>query len=133
MFVLWRYWLRTLTSSALAVLFVSTLAGCVSRSKAEAQARYAYLAGQRAALMEMQQHSRDASVTFVGPVNNPVVKWTDGLTLSQGILNAGYNSHADPRLIVIRRSGQQIPIDPKRLLAGDDVPLEPRDIIEIQQ
>ncbi len=120
-------------SAALAALSAALFTGCVSKSKANAQARMAYLAGQRAAFIQMQQAPREGSVTFIGPVSNPIVKWFDGLTLSRGIVNAGYNVPDDPKGITIRRNGQQIPIDPKRLLAGEDYPLQVGDVVEFQQ
>ena len=119
--------------AALCAFAVVLLTGCVSKSKAEAQAQNAYLAGQRAALFQMQQAPREGSVTFIGPVTTPIVKWFDGLTLSQGILSAGYNVPNDPKAIYIRRNGQQIPIDPKRLLAGEDYPLLAGDVVEFLQ
>lgn len=110
------------------------LTGCVSKSKAEAQARMAYLAGQQAAFMQMQQQqARGPSVTFIGPVQNPIVKWSEGLALSRAIVNAVYQAGTDPKNIVIRRNGQEIQFDPKRLLRGEDFPLEAGDIIELQQ
>jgi hypothetical protein len=84
--------LRTL---AFAALLAALTNGCVSKSAAAAQARMAYLAGQRDAFMQMQRSSGGPSVTFLGPVNNPAVKWSEGLTLSQGIVKAVY---AGPRI-----------------------------------
>src|SRR5262249_12866316 len=98
------------------------------------QARAAYLAGQQSAFMQMQDKpKRELSVTFVGPVTTPNVKWLPGLMLSQGILNAGYTLTNDPKNIVIRRNGGEIHFDPKRLLAGEDISLESGDIIELLQ
>jgi hypothetical protein len=110
------------------------LAGCVTKSKADAQARAAYLAGQQSAFMQMrEQPKQELSVTFVGPFRNPSVKWLPGLTLSQAILSAGYNVTNDPRSILIRRNGGEIQFDPKRLLAGEDFPLEAGDVVVLQQ
>jgi hypothetical protein len=117
---------------AFVALVAATLGGCVTKSKAQAQARMAYLAGQRAGMMQMQQ-PRGPIVTFIGRVENPVVTWTASLGLSQGIVNAGYSSSDEPTKIVIHRSGQVIRIDPKDLLNGDDFPLEPGDVVEMRQ
>src|ERR1041385_9044782 len=80
-------------SVALALSLVS-FAGCISRSSADARAREAFVAGQRAAMLEQTPPSspplRAPVVTLIGPVNHPVINWTQGLMLSQAILNAGY-------------------------------------------
>jgi hypothetical protein len=114
------------------------LNGCVSKSKADAQARMAFLAGQQQATMRMQQmqqpqQARGPSVTFTGPVQNFVVAWRVGLMLTQAIVGANYLGNGDPSAIVIHRSGQDIPIDPKQLLNGEDFPLQIGDVIELQQ
>jgi hypothetical protein len=126
----------TWSSGGVVVLFALAflLSGCVSKSKADAQARMAYLAGQQAAFMQMQQQqARGPGVTFIGPVQNPFVKWSEGLTLSQAIVSAVYTAPTDPGEIIIRRNGQQIQFDPKQLLRRQDLPLEAGDIIELQQ
>ena len=132
---------------ALCLLIASLgLAGCVTKSQADAQARIAYLQGQNEALMRGQnqnqnQNQRPAqplpqasglNVRIVGPVNNPVVPWRIGLTLAQAIVSAGYSGNTDPSAITIRRSGQDIPVDPKGLLTGEDFVLEIGDVIELQ-
>jgi hypothetical protein len=119
---------RWLTATVLAITFLlaAVLTGCVTKSAAREQARRAYLAGQRDAI------ARSTSVTFFGPVNNPVVPWTDGLTLARAILQAVYNSEKDPTVIIIRRSGEEIQVDPTRLLSGDDFPLKGGDMIELR-
>ena len=107
--------------------------GCVSQSKAKAQAKAAFLAGQqeaasRSKLAEMSA----ANVTIIGPVRNPAVSWSEDLTLAKAILAAGYVPASDPRQIVIIRNGEAIMIEPKRLLAGEDVPLLRGDVLQIQ-
>jgi hypothetical protein len=128
----------SLRVAAGAVIVLSSLAaslnGCVTKSQADAQVRMAYLAGRQSALIEMQQQqARGPTVTVLGLVQNPLVKWTEGLTLGQAIVNAVYTAPTDPKNIVIRRSGQQIQFDPKRLLRGEDFPLESGDIIQLEQ
>jgi len=118
---------------ALTLSLAFLLGGCVSKSKADAQARLAYLAGQRDAMMQMQrQGHRGPVVAFIGPVNNPMVSWSEGMTLSQAIVKAVYNLPTDPTNIVIHRNGQDIPVNPGQLLSGQDVPLQPGDVIEIR-
>jgi len=117
---------------ALVVSLALGFSGCVSKSQADAQARMAYLAGQRDALMQLQQQQHHGpTVTFLGPVTNPVVDWTADLTLTQGILKAVFNGPADPASITIHRNGQDIQTAPGQLLEGKDLPLQPGDVVEI--
>ena len=109
------------------------LTGCVSKTSAQAQARLAYLAGQRDAIAQMnQQSSQIGNVTFIGPVKNAIVPWQEGLTLGKAILSAVYESQTDPTMIFIRRSTEEIEVDPSRLLGGTDFPLKPGDVIQFQ-
>jgi len=110
------------------------LAGCVSKSKADAQARAAFFAGQRQAMQMVQQAQiRGPSVTVVGEVSNPMIPWTAELTLAKALVAADYHGAADPSEILIERQGKAISYDPKKLLGGEDVPLEPNDIVEIRR
>lgn len=117
-----------------AVLFslAVLLPGCVTRSQAKAQAEAAYLAGQRAAFRQMaaRQH---AGIQVFGAVEHSEVKWTKGLTLAQAILKAKYVGAGNPSDILLTRQGHTIRIALQQLLAGHDVPLEPGDIITVQQ
>ena len=115
------------------ILCMSLLcSSCVSRSKAQAQAREAYQAGQQAAMARMAKN-QDQIVTFVGPVKNPTVPWTQNLTLAKAIVSAGYTPRGEPSQIMIVREGQAIPIDPKRLLGGEDIPLLSGDLVQLSQ
>jgi hypothetical protein len=118
----------------LLVLAVIGLAGCVSRSTAQLRARRAYLAGQQAAAAQMPPPTQPGvpTVSIVGPVKNNLLPWSEGLTLSQAIVQSGYESQSDPLAIVILRNGQEIPFPPQRLLRGEDFPLEPQDIVHLQ-
>jgi hypothetical protein len=128
-----------LLSTALSLAFAST--GCVTKSEADARARIAFLEGQNQALMRMQgagpqgqpAQMTGPGVTFVGPVQNLNVPWRTGLTLTQAIVSAQYTGPGDPAAIVIRRNGQDIPINPKGLLNGEDFVLQIGDVIEIRQ
>lgn len=122
-------------------MFIGT--GCVSKKVAAAQARAAYLAGQRDAMAQMVQSSGSSgtvpqnpgaasNVTFIGPVENPIVPWSNGLTLARAIVTAVYHSQTDPTLIIVKRAHQEIQIEPSRLLNGGDFPLLPDDIIQFQ-
>jgi protein involved in polysaccharide export with SLBB domain len=114
---------------ALILIFAVAAAGCTTRSKANAEARAAFLVGQNTA---MQQQLQVQSVTIIGPVQNPQVPWVAGLTLAQAIATANYLDSHEPRQIIITRQGESARLDPKVLLRGHDVPLEPGDVIEIQ-
>jgi hypothetical protein len=112
------------------LLLALVAAGCVTRSQANAQARAAYLAGQKAAFASIAQGQ---GVVIVGPVQYPNVPWVEGLTLSQAIATANYTGRRNPKAITITRQGEQASINPKDLLNGHVVPLEPGDTITIHE
>jgi hypothetical protein len=104
--------------------------GCVSKSKANAQARAAYLAGKQ---QGMAIKAQGPAVWFVGNVRQPLVPWTNGLTLAQALLTANYQGQSDPGQIMVYREGQPpINVSPKELLQGSDLPLEAGDRVEIR-
>jgi hypothetical protein len=70
-------------------------------------------------------------VWIVGPVRWPVLDWRRDLTLARAILEAEYLPANDPRQILIHRGSVTIPIDPSRLLTGEDWALLPGDRVEI--
>jgi len=109
------------------------LSGCVSKSKAEADAKAAFLAGQRqTAMMAWQNQIKGPTVTVIGAVRNPLVPWTADLTLAKALLAAQYYGQTDPSEVLIQRNGQEIRYDPKQLLDGTDVQLQPSDVIQIR-
>lgn len=69
---------------------------------------------------------------MIGPVRRPVLHWRQDLTLAEAILEAEYLFEPDPRTILIRRGSIVIPIDPARLLQGEDFALLPGDQVEIR-
>jgi len=105
--------------------------GCTTQSQARARAQAAYLAGQNAALRQQLQ-DQTPGVTVDGPVKNPRVPWVDGLTLAQAIATADYLDSRPPKTITITRNGESATLDPKVLLNGTDIPLEPGDEIKIE-
>lgn len=111
------------------------LAGCVSKATAEARARAAFLAGQQReeAIMARQNRIQGPTVTILGPVRNTLVPWTAELTLAKAVLAADYYGKRDPSAILIQRGGKEFRYDPKTLLGGQDIPLEPNDVIEIAE
>ena len=106
------------------------LAGCVSKTQANARAREAFIEGQQQGMLRGQVSGNNVMV--MGAVQNNQVPWTEGLTLAKALVTAGYMGPSDPKEILINRNGQQIRVDPKRLLSGEDVPLEAHDVVEIR-
>jgi len=99
--------------------------GCANRPAASPPATAASNAGP--VLPDLQQ----PLVWIVGPVRWPVVDWRRDLTLARAILEAEYLPATDPRQILIRRGTLTIPVEPARLLNGEDWALLPGDRIEI--
>ena len=122
---------KTVFVWALSISAAALLAGCTTKSTAQAKAQQAFLAGQNAALRQ-QQAAQFSGVTIVGPVQNPQVPWVAGLTLGQAIATANYLDSHEPGQIVITRQGESAQLDPKVLLNGVAVPLEPGDVIELR-
>ncbi len=116
----------------IALLLLSLAAsGCVSKSKARADAHAAYLAGQRDAYAHITA-SQNMSIKVNGPVQNHEVPWVEGLTLAQAIATANYTASGNPQEILLLRRGENAAVDPRDLLNGHDVPLEPGDTITLR-
>ena len=113
------------------LLLALLLAGCTTKTKATAQARAAFAAGQQQALIRMQQ-TQNPSVILHGAVRNPLLPWTEDMTVSKAIVAAVYFGPKDPAEIIVVRQGQAFRVDPKQLLTGADPPLQAGDIIEIR-
>jgi len=124
--------LRTLgLGMALVGALAATVTGCVSKAKAQAQARAAYIAGQQEAMTRMQQaQGGGATVRINGKVQIPILPWTIGLTLMKALVTAEYGG-VEPAQILILRNGLASRVDVKKLLAGEDVPLQPGDVVQI--
>ncbi len=127
---------KTLSSAiiiTLGSLLLSPLTACVSKSKAAAQARAAFFAGQQQALETFKQaQAGGPTVVFMGPVRNHVVPWTADMTLARALVTADYVGGADPKEITIVRGGAEIREDPQKLLSGEDVPLQAGDVIQLK-
>jgi hypothetical protein len=123
--------LANLLIAALLVSTMMALSGCVTKSKANADARAAYLAGQKDAYAAIAAAQR-TGIKVVGPVQNPEVPWVEGLTLAQAIATATYIAQGNPKEIILLRRGESATIDPRDLLNGHDVPLEPGDTITLR-
>jgi hypothetical protein len=114
-----------------ALAFAVGLAGCTTKAHAKAEAQAAFAAGQQQAMMRMQQ-SQTPSVTVHGAVRNPLIPWTQDLTVAKAIVAAGYFGRKDPAEIIVVRKGVAVRIDPKQLLTGTDPALEAGDIMELR-
>jgi hypothetical protein len=114
----------------LAVLLAT--AGCVTKSKAQADARAAYLAGQQEAMRHMQVTAPAQMITVMGPVRQSTIPWTKEMTLIKAIVAAQYVGSSDPTEIVIVRNGQGTLVDVQNVLKGQDVPLEPGDLVNLK-
>ena len=116
----------------LLVLFLLLpLCGCVTRSKARTESRAAFAAGQQQAIIQMREAQR-TDIRVIGPVKNPDIPWVDGLTLAQVVAAADYTGRSDPREIFINRQRERLYFDPKALLRGKNLLLEPGDTVEIR-
>jgi len=128
----WRQTVCVGGVSLILLLGVVLFGGCVTKSKANAQAQAAFLAGQNAA-QQRQPTTNTTSITVIGPVQNSEVPWVEGLTLAQAIATAKYLGEHDPKEIIVTRQGESAKLAPKMLLTGADVPLEPGDTITIHE
>ena len=69
-------------SIGLFLLGVSS-SGCITKAKANAQARAAFVAGEQQAMLNMEQlKARGPTVTVIGEVKNQRIPWTSELTLA---------------------------------------------------
>ncbi len=121
--------------AALLVLGIAglTLSGCVSQATARAQAQAAFLAGQRQAAVERGPgQAQGPFVTIYGSVRQQEIPWQPGLTLAKALVASGYYG-PEPRGIFVVRNGQAKRVDPEVLLRGSDVPLQPGDIVQVDQ
>ena len=103
------------------------VAGCVTKSQADAQARAAYLAGEKAAYQTIASSQTD--ILVLGNVQKHQVPWVAGLTLTQALATAVYTGQHDPQDIILKRNSVERHIDPKELLNGQDVTLQAGDVI----
>ena len=84
-----------------------------------------------AQMQQQMQQPANPQVRILG-AKNPVLVWSEDLTLAHALVDAEYESATTPVAITIFRSGQELQIDPQRLLEGEDFPLFPGDIVWIQ-
>jgi hypothetical protein len=110
------------------------LSGCVSKSKADARAKAAFMAGQQQAIANMQKAQAQAAgpcVTVNGEVRNRIVPWIEGMTLAKALLAADYYGATDPGEILIVHNGVATRVEARQLLTGVDIHLQPGDIVQL--
>jgi len=112
------------------LMLALAVAGCTTKSAARLKEQNAFLAGQNAVLQKQQ--ATPAGVTVLGAVQNSSVPWVAGLTLAQAVATANYIGLHEPKQILLTRQGESAALDPKILLNGVVVPLEPGDVVEIR-
>ena len=122
--------------------FVSS--GCANKAKTQEQIRRAYIAGEQAARAQMQQAQAPQStvqplssttqpqVRVLGAVKNPVLPWSEGLTLARALVEAEYEKTTAPSALTIFRNNEPLRIDVQQVLQGADYPLFPGDIVFIE-
>jgi hypothetical protein len=118
--------------------------GCANKAKTQEQMRRAYLAGAQAARAQMQQaqapqstpqmmpSTTEPQVRVVGSVKNPVLPWSEGLSLARALVEAEYEKSTAPSAITILRNNEPLQINVQQVLQGADYPLFPGDIVLIQ-
>ena len=111
-------------------------AGCTTKSASRERAQTAFYRGQAAALADQlaakaPPKTPPNTVAIIGPVKVSALKWTPDLTLVKTIVAAEYIPEGEPGQIVIVRNGIQIPVSAAQLLNGDDVPMQPGDVVEL--
>ncbi|HEV2456409.1 MAG TPA: hypothetical protein VGY98_19250 [Verrucomicrobiae bacterium] len=124
--------LKTINNYCVFVIVVCALffmTGCVTKATADAQAKAAFLAGEKAAYQSMQSSTTD--ITVLGNVQKHQIPWVEGMTLAQALATATYTGAHDPTDLILRRNSVQTEVDPRDLLNGRDVPLHPGDVISV--
>ncbi len=111
------------------ILALVTVTGCVTKSQSDAEVRAAFIEGERTAYQQMQSSATD--IIVLGNVDKHDLPWAQGLTLTQALAAADYKGLNDPQTIFLRRNTVQTRINPRQLLNGEDVPLQPGDVISV--
>jgi hypothetical protein len=136
-----RHWPQVLIIGVLLALAVQ---GCVSKATARKQAQQAYIAGQQHAMQQMQQQQQgmgveagqsrttQPTVTLLGNVRKSFVPWTPDLTVAKALVEGEYTGTSDPTEIYIVRAGLARPVDPAKLISGQDVPLQAGDVLQVK-
>jgi hypothetical protein len=134
-----RRWPKVLASGVVLALVAQ---GCVSKATARKQAQQAYIAGQQQAVQQMRQQgtvveeglpqTTQPTVRLLGNVRKSSVPWTPDLTLAKALVEGEYTGASDPVEIYIVRGGLARPVDPAKLISGQDVPLQAGDTVQVK-
>ena len=68
-----------------------------------------------------------------GDVRNRVIPWNEDLTLARALVAADYIGRWDPLSVTVTRGRKTQRFSASRLLGGDDMFLEPGDVIDIHR
>ena len=113
------------------ITVLALLSGCVSSMESEKRVKQAYNAGQRDALAKQNKTDQ---VWVVGNVWNPLLPWTEDLSLAKAIIASAWRGSRDPSDIILRRDGSPaFHFTAGQLLQGFDIPLKAGDRIELRQ
>jgi hypothetical protein len=138
--------MKAISSISLGLILALAVGGCANKAKTQEQIRRAYIAGAQAAREQMQQAQAQAppsapqpmpsttqpQVRVLGSVRNPVLPWSEGLTLAHALVQAEYEKSIPPSAITIFRNNEPLQINVQQVLQGADYPLFPGDIVLIE-
>ena len=117
-----------LLGKALLILLAALLSGCKTKQQQQTGTPPPVYMPQGAQMQQQQ-----LAVYIRGDVRNPVVPWSEDLTLARAILAAEYVGRFDPHTVHLIRGNRSQRFSAAMLLAGADTDLEPGDIIEIRR
>ena len=108
------------------VLLVATV-GCKTKQAAPRTPPPVYVdpAAMQAAMPQV--------VRIRGDVRNPVILWNENLTLAGALVEADYIGRWDPLSVTVTRGRKVQRFSASRLLSGNDMFLEPGDIIDVHR
>ena len=114
---------------ALLILALATF-GCKSKQVRAQTPPPAYV--DPAAMQEAMRQAQMV-VQVRGPVRNPVIPWSENLTLAGALVEADYIGRMDPLSVTVTRGRKVQRFSAARLLSGVDMFLEPGDVIDIHR
>ena len=82
-------------------------------------------------MQQAQAQGQGPCITVNGEVRNRFVPWSEGMTLAQALIAADYCGAADPGQIIVVHNGIARRIELQQLLSGNDIPLQPGDIVQL--
>mgnify|MGYP001171167289 FL=1 len=111
-------------------LVLVVMASCTTRSAANKKASETFMQGQIAAKSQSQQQI----ITVKGDVMNSVIPYTKDMTLAKALIAARWSGIRDPKYITITRGEESYKIKASDFFtAGEDLPLEPGDVIILER